>query len=504
MTPAQHRGELFRAWPEWDLDEGRRAEARRRLDLYRGDYKGRVCALVRDRIADQETAHEVCKHVNTAHGLVAAVANACAVVYQRGVRRELRSDDAAAAAAFAEIVTESGVAAVGPALNALSWVMGPVVMMPHVGDVRGERRLLVTLATADRYAVRLHRSAPDVLEAVLWQRDDGVFVEVDDKRWRYWTAQGDPLDDGAWDRAHPLGYCPATPLRARPWIAYDWTGTTDHRGLCDAALEVAFMHALGRWVRTQNAGPATEITAPPEKYAKLQALGHPSRPLVFDAMPQEVRVQVHDRTVDPRHYLSEIQAQVNAAVIPYGIPPSAVTFVNDQSNWGVLSLSMTPGALATQRDAQAPLLWVGEVDLWRIVCDVVRASDHPLAGAIPPRDEVKRILRVAIPDLSDPKEQSTRMDVFERKLPHGLASAEDLLMESRPELTRAEAREEIQERRRALAEQYEELARRNLPADAQRAIVLASATGGVESVAQAQGREGGQVSGVVRRERTGG
>lgn len=500
MNPAQHRGELFRLWPEWDLGEGRRAEARRRLDLYRGDYKERVRAIIRDRIADQETAREICKHVNTAHGLVSAVANACAVVYQRGVRRELRGAPDEAASAFAQIVTESGVPAVGPALNALAWVTGPVVALPHVADVRGERHLLVTLATADRYCVRRHTSAPDVLEAVLWQRDDGVLVEVDAQRWRYWTAQGDPLDGGKWDVPHPLGYCPAAVLRARPWLAYDWTGTTDHIGLVDAALEVAFMHALGRWVRTQNSGPATEITAPPEKYAKLQALGHPSRPLVFDAHPGEVRVQVHDRTVDPKHYLSEIQAQVNAAVIPYGIPPSAVTFLNDSSNWGLVSVNMTPGALAAQRDAQAPLLWVGEVDLWRITCDVVSASDHPLADALPKRDEVRRALRVAIPDLSDPKEQAVRMDVFEKKLPHGLTSAEEVLMESRPELTRAEAHEEIKARREALAEQYEELARRNLPTDAQHAVVLASATGGVESVAQQQGREGGEASGVTRRE----
>jgi hypothetical protein len=259
----EHRGELFRLWPEWDLEAGRRAEADRKRRLYTGDYKGDVRAMVTARIADQESAGEVKQHVNTAHGLLGAVANACAVVYQRGVRRELRGAPEAGASAFARLVAESGIVAMGPALNALSWATGPVVALPHVTKVRDEPRLLITYATSDRYCVRRHPSAPDVLLAALWQRDDGVFVEVDEKRWRYWTAQGDSLDDGEHDAPHPLGYCPASPIRARPWLAFDWSGSTDHIGLCDAALEVAYLHALGRWTRTQNSGPMTSIIAPP-------------------------------------------------------------------------------------------------------------------------------------------------------------------------------------------------------------------------------------------------
>ena len=459
--------------------------------------------MVRDRISDGESKEEVCKFVNTAHGLVGAVADTCAVVYQRGVRRELRGASESAAAAFAQLVAESGIAAAGPALNALSWATGPVIAVPHVADVRGERRLLVHPVTADRYAERRHPTAPDVLLAVLYQREDGVFVEVDDKQWRYWTAQGDHLDDGKWDAPHGLGYCPAAVIRARPWLAYDWRGSTDHLGLCDAALEVSYLHALGRWTRTQTSTPMTVITSPNDKYAKGQSIAHPSRPLVFDAAPGEVRVDVQDRTVDPRHYLSEIQSLVNAAVARYGIPPSAITFTNDMTNWGNLSINVTPGALAAQRDAQTPLIREGEITLWRMACDVVRGSTHPLARDIPPVDEVKRALRIAFPDLSAAVEQEARMRVFEMKLPHGMASAEEEVMRDRPELTRAEAAEEIAAGLTEYTAKLEEVARRNQARDpARNAALAASVEHGVESIAQQQGREGGRISGQARRERS--
>lgn len=488
MTP---KGELFRLWPEWKIGEKRRSAAAFRRQLYVGDYKVAVRKMVKDRIADAETSVEVAKFVNTAHGLLGCVADAVAVVYQRGVRRELRGVGEGAARAFADLVGESGLPVQGTSINALAWATGPVVVVPYVDSVRGGPRLCLATVTQDRCEVRRHRAAPDVLEAVLFEREDGVLVELDAWGWRYWSATGERLDDGMHDAPHGLTYCPAAVLRARPWLAYDWSGTTDHVGLADAALEVAYLSALGRWARTQTSAPLTEITAPDDKYAKGQPIGHPSRPLVFDAAPGEVRVAVHDRTTDPRHYLGEIQALASAAVARYGIPPSAVSFVNDNTNWGTLSIAMTPGALALQRDAQAPLLRAGERALWAAACDVVRASAHRHARALPPADEIEAALRVAFPDLGEPGEQIKRMQAFEARLPHGLASAVDELLRERPELTRAEAEEEIAANLSEYTTRIAELAARNVAADPAR---------GVQSIAQLQGREGGRQSGAVRRE----
>lgn len=504
MTPTI-RGELFRAWPEWEASAGQRAEAARRKRLYIGNYKAEVQTMVRSRINDADVREEICKFVSTAHGLVGAVADTCAVVYQRSVRRWLHKATELEAKALAALVSESGIAACGPALNALAWATGPVVAVPHVVKVHERLRLSVSLITADSYVVRRHETVPDVLTAVLYQRDDGVFVEITDAGWRYWTARGDSLEDGSYDAPHTLGYCPAAVIRARPWLPFDWRCTTDHVGLCDAALEVAYLSALGRWTRTQTSAPLTVIKSIADKYAKGQSIAHPTRPVVIDAMPGEASVKVHDRTTNPQLYLAEIQALVNAAVARYGIPPSAVTFTNDVTNWGTLSINVTPGALAAQRDAQTPLLRQGEISLWQIACDVVRASAHPKARDLPPADEVRERLRVAFPDLADPTVQEKRMAVFALQLPHGLASAEELLMEGRPELTYAEAEEEIRERLDAYARRLADLAARNTPKDAERGVELAAGDpedpgGGMKSLAQKQGREGGRASAAARRD----
>lgn len=487
-----HGGELFRLWPEWDAQAGRRNNAALKRRLYVGNYRAEISRLIQQRIADDKSRAEVLKFVSTAHGLFGAVADTCAVVYQRGVKRWLRDASPEVSRAFTTLVTESRLPARGNDLNATAWAVGPVVALPYVSpDVRGVQRLRVYLATADRYCVRRadNGNSSDEFDAVLYQRDDKTFVEVDAKEWRYWDEQGNRLEGGKYDAPHTLGYCPAAALRARPELPYDWSGSNDHTGLADAALEIGFMYAAGRWTRTQNSAPLTVIKSPEEKYAKGQAIGHPSQPLVFDGNRNESEVQVLDRTVDPAKYLSEMQALASAAVARYGIPPSAVSFTNDMTNWGVLSVNVTPGALALQRDRQAPPLRAGEVSLWRIALDVVRTSEHRYADLIPSAEEVEDKLRVSFPDLSDSAEQQRRMDVFEKKLPHGLTSPEEEETMARPEITYDEAREEIEARLAAHIARLEELASRNVTMDAAR---------GAQSIAQLQGRVGGEKSGAAR------
>lgn len=481
---------LAQRWPEWKLGETRRAGAAFKRSLYAGTYAGAIKRAVVERIGDSATGAEVVRFVNTAHGLFGVVADTCAVVYQRGIHRELRGVSEPAAKAFADIVAESGLPALGASVNALAWATGPVVVLPFVDDVRGVARLCLETVTQDRCEVRRHRSAPDVVEAVLFTRDDGVFVEVDDEAWHYYNTTGEPLDDGAHDAPHGVGYCPAAVLRAREWLAFDWHGATDHAGLADAAVEVGYLSAVGRWTRTQTSAPLTVITAVDEKFAKLQSLGHPSRPLHFNANPVEARVDVLDRTTDPRHYLSEIQALSASAVARYGIPPSAVSFTNDMTNWGTLSITMTPGALALQRDKQAPLLRDGERALWLTALDVVRASTHRHSRTLPSSADAADSLFVGFPDLADAADTLKRAEAFERLLPHGLASAVEALMTARPELTRAEAEAEIAANLSEYTARIASLAERNVAADPAR---------GVQSIAQLQGREGGIASGETRR-----
>ena len=482
------RGELFDLWPEWDRGADRRSAAALRTELYVGNYAPRVQALVRKRVQDPIAGESIARVVNTAHGLLGSVTDAVAVAYQRGVRRELRGASPDLARAFADLVAESAMVERATSLSALAWATGPVLLVPWVGAVRGAPRLSLAVMLPGTYEVRCSPVAPDAIEAVLWRRDDGAFVEVDALGWRYWSSAGDPLNDGAYT-PHGLDYCPAVALRARPWLPFDWHNARDHAGLVDATLEVSFRHALALWLRQQVAVPQVVITAPVAAVPADQAMGHPTVPLWFNAQPGEVRYEVHERKVNVAEMLAEIAAIVNAAVSRYGIPPSEITYTNDATNYGSLSVAVRGERLAAQRDAQAPWLKSSELALWRAVVDVARASTHRHALALPPADEAAAALRVMFPDLASPDEQIKRFEAFEAAQRHGLANAVDLLLQSRPEFTRLEAEEEIAANLDQYAQRLEWLASRNVSMDPAR---------GVQSIAQLQGRAGGVASGEAR------
>ena len=484
------RGPLFDLWPEWQLGEKRRASAAVKLELYGGDYAARVRKLARQWIVDPVVAAAVAKVVNTAHGLLGAVTDACAVCYQRGVRRELRGVGTDVARAFSSVVVESGMVERAASFNQLAWATGPVVLVPYVAPVRGAPRLCMSVMTSDRTAVRRHPDAVDVLEAVLWQRDnDGAFVEVTDEGWRYWTSNGDPLNGGA-ITPHGLDHCPAIVMRARPWLPADPCNVTDHVGLVDASLQVSFRHALALWLRQQVAVPQVVITTPITAVPGDQTLGAPTTPLYFNANPDEVRYEVHERKVDVGQCLAEIAGIVNAAIARYGIPPSEVTYENSNANWGSLSVAVRGDRLAAQRDQQVPHLRRGEFALWQSACNVIRASTHRHARTLPAADEVADLLRVVFADLATPAEQLARLGVLEKAEPRGLMTAADLLLQAQPEFTREEADELIAANLGAYASRLEQLVSRNVAADPAR---------GVQSIAQIQGREGGRASGEVRR-----
>lgn len=483
------RGPLFDAWPEWELGKRRRAAAALKLELYGGDYADRVRKLTRQWIADPVVATAVARVVNTAHGLLGAVADACAVCYQRGVRRELVGASPEAARAFAALVGESGMVERAASFNQISWAAGPIVLAPYVEQVRGVPRLALAVCTPDRTEVRRHPAAPDVLTAALWERDDGVLVELTADGWRYFDAHGWPLAGGA-VTPHGLDYCPAIFFRSRPWLPADPWGWTDHAGLVDATLQVSFRHALALWLRQQVAVPQVVITAPIAAVPGDQTLGMPTVPLYFNAPPGEVKFEVHERKVNVAECLAEIGGLVNAAVARYGIPPSEVTFENSNSNWGSLAVAVRGERLAAQRDQQVPHLRRAEFALWSTACDVVRASTHRLARVLPDADAVADALRVRFADLATPDEQLKRLEVLAAAEPRGLMTATDLLLQAQPELTRDEADELIRDNLGAYAARLESLVARNVSTDPAR---------GVESIAQVQGREGGLASGDARR-----
>lgn len=436
---------------------------------------------IRSRMQDSEVQDEVAAFASRANNLVRSVAEVVPVAYNRGATRELPGLGDMARRTFAALVAESGIARLANAINALCWLLGPVLVGPCIVD--GGRRLSLDVILPSQDEVKL--AHPERVDSALW-RAHGRWVELDSEAWRYLDGKG---EEAAPTVYHSAGVCPVAVFRCEDYLL-GWWGDTLHAGLVDASLDVAYKHALGLWSRQNSANFLTVINADLEGIPAGQTIGHPARPLVLHAPGGGNPVSVYDRSVDPSQYLSEMAAIVEAAVARYGIPPSEVSYGGSSQSWGSLAISIRGERLGLLRDKQVPWLYFGETQLWPIVCDVVRGSTHRLARVCPSGDEVRDALRVNFPDLASPADVTARIDAIKAGLPLGITNAADFFLQGRPELTR----EDADEMRRANLDTYAadiaDLAARNLsPADVAR---------GVESVAQLQGRVGGQASGQTR------
>lgn len=440
-----------------------------------------VKAHIRNRMQDSEVQDEVAAFASRANNLVRSVAEVVPVAYNRGATRELPGLGDMARRTFAQLVAESGIARLANTINALCWLLGPVLVGPCIVD--GGRRLSLDVILPVQDEVKL--AHPERVEAALWQ-SGGVWVELDGEAWRYYDGKGEPAAETVY---HGAGVAPVSIFRTEDYLL-GWWGDTLHAGLVDASLDVAYKHALGLWSRQNSANYLTVINADLDGIPAGQTIGHPARPMVLHAQGNASPVSVYNRSINPSEYLSEMAAIVEGAVARYGIPTSEISYAANNSNWGSLSIAVRGERLGLLRDKQVPWLYFGETQLWPLVCDVVRGSTHRLARVCPPGDEVRDALRVNFPDLASPADVTARIDAIKAGLPLGITNAADFFLQGRPELTREDADELRRSNLETYAADIADLASRNLsPADVAR---------GVESVAQLQGRAGGQASGQAR------
>lgn len=473
-------GELAERWSGWSAGDRRRVAAARKLALYGERHRHMVEGLIEERFAGEpKVAHAVKKFADRSPNLVRSVVSAVAVAYSRGCRRELVDLGDAATRAFAALLDEAGVDRLAPMINAAAWFTGPTLVCPHL-DARGRLRLdVITPDSNDA------RHDGDEIESAIWRRQDGVWVELTDESWSYFDEDGELLHRAP----HGAGACPAVVFRTDGNLS-DWWSTDIHAGLCDAALTVAYKMALGLWTRQVSSNKLTVIYGNFEDIAPGQTVAHHGLP-VYVGPKGTADVQVFDRSVSASDWLAECKAIITLAVSAYGLPPSSVTFENSSADWGTLAIAVRGEALGLLRNRQVPWLRAAERELWPLVCDVVRGGGHRLAGQLPPGDEVRDALRIYFPDIAQPAELKARIEALAAAVPFGLASPEDFLLASRPELTREEAVEEIRRNREQELARLDALAARNVAATPDR---------GLQSIAQLQGREGGLQSGALRQE----
>lgn len=472
-------GELGERWGvEWSACAGRRANAARRLQIYNEAHLPLVHATIAARCADAPTAKYVKRFAQRAPNLTRAVVDTVACAYTRGAARELRGANQAAARAFADIVRESGIARKAGALNARAW-LAPVLVSPHL-DRRG--LLAFDFLGSDKYTAHLDG---DHVEAALWQQGD-KFIEITPTAWNYYSAAGEFLTSVP----HACGEAPGVHVTAVDNSADPWIETL-HEGLTDATLDVAYLVAWNRYVRQVSSVAMVVLTAEPDtlKEAAGQAIGHPGQPFVVPARPGEADARVLNRMVPAAEGLAEIAAAINMATTSEGLPVGLISLGNIGSNG--LVIAADDDRLALLRDKQVPWLHAAESRLWPLVCDLIRGSGHKHAKALPSGDEVRDMLALTFPDLASPAAMLKRIEAMKAGLPFGITSPTDDMMAARPELTRADVTEIRHGNLADYIEHIDPLVTRNVPAEAPTAH-------GAQTLAQEQGRAGGESSGRTR------
>ncbi len=469
-------GTLGTRWSSWPAGTDRRAAAARKLSVYAETHLEIVRAAIDNYVDGGQVGQDIKRFASRQPNLAKATCDAIAVAYRSGCTRELKGATPAQAQAFADIVAESGIDRRAAGLNARSWLAGPTLVGPCLSK-RG--RLTLDIISPSRCDVV--RDGDDI-DAAVWKVGDG-YVEVDADAWRYFDAKGEEYKAAVY---HSTGVCPLV-----PFISFDggddWWMQGAHAGLVDATILCAYKAALGLYTRQVCGTDQMVIEGELEKTPPGQVLGHPVHPMLLPVG----KAYMLSRVVSAKDYLEEISAIITMAVSGEGLPPGSVTLQANNGDWGSLAISAEGPRLAAHRDKQVPHLRRSELELWPLVCDFLRGSTHRHAPVLPSGDEVRDMLRVQFPDLSSPAEQLQRIEVMKAGQPFGLSSPSDVKLAAQPEVTRAEV-EEL--RKKNLAEYVESirpLVERNIPADAPEAH-------GVQTIAQEQGRTGGQASGASR------
>jgi len=475
------KGDLAARWPRWGDGAVRRALALRKLLMFKEKHLDLVKDRIRARFQNPELSADISLFATKNPNLVKAVVEAVTIPYSRGCTRELKGAKQPVAKAFAEVVAESGIVKKGNGIAARAWFLGPTLVSPHL-DTRN--KLAFDVITPDRIELK---TDGEYVEAALWLEKGTAWIEVDREAWRVWSLAGQ-LQQVVY---HAVGVCPAV-----PFVGIDNTGdfwlSDEHSGLCDASLDCSYKMAFGLYNRQVSANMLTVIQGELKGIPPGQSLGHSALPIFTRAHPGEVDVKVLNRIIPAAEHLSEIAAIIALAVSVYGLPPNELSGAVTQ-DWGAMTVTVRGERLGVLRDRQVPWLKASELELWPLVCDLIRGGQHRHASVLPPGDEVREMLRVTFPELAPPADVILRLQALEAGLPHGISSATEFLRQATPEETTEDIEERIAERLKSYADRNEALASRNAPVDASHAG---------NTLAQIQGREGGQTRAAKAQETT--
>lgn len=498
ITPNSASNETLRQLLERVQDsatEARQRDAERRLSMLRGDWLEYVQEYIGNTYTGTDRADlraELMRRCDRSANILRRICHRVCVAYKVPPVRKLEGASEDQSKAFANIVDESRIKILGQRIEQYAWALNVCLVVPRVVPSLqrgGKPRVQLELVPPHRAEVFLSSEDPTSIELVVYQRrnrnetNDDPFetVIVDSDSFKHYTSDGKLIRV----EYHGAGVVPVVDFRLTE-PGDDWWSSDVGSEVVDATLAAAHVVARMVWVRSMfDRRREILMTRDSDKVPRQFAGGVITIPLD----PSDASYSSMDAIVPIDEFEKHVDFYLRQAAESLGVPSS---LVSSDGAIGIKSESKSAQdyfALSEIRRGHISHLEEGEARLWSIVGRLLGEGKHPAAAAIG-RDLIPGSFAMQFPDLTFAEHPAVLSQVWKSEIELGITSTVDVYMAAHPGLTREEAAAQV----KRVAEEEGELNQfyvtRNLPRDPSQRR---------QTIAQMQGQQGGETSGVVRR-----
>lgn len=458
----------------------RKTDAAQRLMISQERHAKLILAEVW-RLYDTEHGRDkVGRQVKTSRNVLNRVVDELAVAYETPpVRRFGKGGSLAMERAWRDVVIDA-VTGAGFDLLAGLWAryaffLNVVHVIPSVID--GRLAYTTVLPHAADVVIADGDTEPSIL-TYLTTGAGFVRVAVDNERYWHLDQAGQIVNEFE----HRYRDIEGEPMQ--PWVQWRTRGRLDSldywdrgrgRQIIDTTLEVGVVDAAMRAVRQANNSKLSTLQAdnvkdniPPGQQVS------PEIPMVG----RDFEFEVHDLIVPVKEFLEHMNSAMEEIAEAHGV------------HRGVIDKSASTDAfsdhvaVARQRNKQLPFLRKADIATQVKTAIIMKAEGHRASPRLPPR-RVARSVVLDYPELTFAQRPKERLEVQQLRLSMGLTDPVQVYMAEHPGTDAEEARRQLDKSAELRNELIHLQTVRNMPADAARDS---------ETLAQQQGRQGGQTS----------
>jgi hypothetical protein len=475
--------------------EARQADAAKRLFMLQENWRHIVYAYVNSIYKTDTVKQNISKRIKRTFNILLQITRRVCVVYKQPPVRRLKGAPQAAQEAWSALMREAQVATKMQDVEKRVFAANVDILVPTVYEDpsgRGKRlrydELLphcTEVYTSDHYPMGPPESAVYTVKS--GSDFDGQPLRtaaLDAYAVRYY----DQRDRLVRTEEHGAGIFPGVPFRLEHPID-DWWCSDRGSGVVEATTEGAHLLARLDWVRNGQ-DRYREVMASEELARISTQVAGAEGPLEIPVNPDSFRYDVFDVNTAITNHEAHIKLYLHQAAESVGVPSVLVDFDFTGSN----TANTNPQAAAAQHAALADLRnqhieWYREAErelAWRTAL-VLQGSGHPLASLLSP-DMVEDTFEIEYPELTFVEAPQARIAVAKDKIAVGLSSTFREYQREHPSLTFEEAEAEVMRIAEEEGRLNELYIRNNWPRGAAEK----------QTLAQAQGAQGGQASGVAR------